>query len=171
MSTLRWSETSASSASASPPAPAAADDNAPPASDDTTPSASSETTAAESAAPASPEPAREAGAASVQVASGDFISLAHGTTGTAAVVDLGAGERVLTFADLDGDNGPDLRVYLVEGPINGNGDGGKFVDLDDLKGNKQYEIPEGVDVSRFDTVVIWCRAFSVGFGAATLVAS
>lgn len=48
---------------------------------------------------------------------------------------------------------------------------GEFVDLGDLKGNKQYEIPEGVDVSRFDTVVIWCRAFSVGFGAATLVAS
>lgn len=121
-----------------------------------------------------PAEATAATGTNVEVARGEFTSLAHGSSGTAAVVELAEGDRVLTFSELDTDNGPDLRVYLVEGPINDNGDGGDFVDLGALKGNKgnqQYAVPDGVDVSRFDTVVIWCRAFSVGFGAATLLAS
>lgn len=110
----------------------------------------------------------------VQLASGQFVSLVHSSSGTAAIVDLADGGRVLTFENLDTDNGPDLRVYLVEGPVNGNGEGGEFVDLGALKGNQgdqQYEIPDVVDVERLSTVVIWCRAFSVGFARADLESS
>ena len=49
-----------------------------------------------------------------------------------------------------------------------------FIDLGDLKGNigpQNYEIPEGVDLSRYKTVVIWCVRFGVAFGAAELMAS
>ena len=127
------------------------------------------------ASPAPPEPGAAAAAGvNLQVASGDFTALAHGASGTASIVELAEGGKVLTFAELDTDNGPDLRVYLVEGPIDDNGDGGEFVDIGVLKGNKgnqQYELPDDIDVARFDTVVIWCRAFSVGFAAATLAAS
>jgi hypothetical protein len=35
-------------------------------------------------------------------------------------------------------------------------------------GDQQYEIPRGTDLERLTEAVIWCRAFSVGFGAAAL---
>ena len=67
------------------------------------------------------------------------------------------------------------RSHLLQLSLGGRRrDGGDFVDLGALKGNKgnqQYEIGADGGLDRFDTVVIWCRAFSVGFAAATLAAS
>ena len=110
----------------------------------------------------------------VQLASGRFEGLAHGASGTAAVVELASGEHVLTFTDLDTDNGPDLRVYLAAQPVGSDGDADDFLDLGGLKGNKgtqQYAIPAGTDTERYSTVVIWCRAFTVGFAKAELAAA
>jgi len=113
------------------------------------------------------QPAAEA---NVAVAAGDFEPIAHPGSGRATVVRLGEGGHVLTLTDFSTDNGPDLRVYLVPGaPPDGSAAG--FVDLGALKGNRgnqQYEIPENVDPARFGSVVIWCRAFSVGFTRAVL---
>ena len=64
-------------------------------------------------------------------------------------------------------NGPDLYVWLVK---DGDVDNG-YVDLGRLKGNigsQNYVIPEGTDLSEYDTVFIWCKAFSVLFGSAEL---
>lgn len=117
-------------------------------------------------------PAAGAGADdAVQLSSGQFVGLAHRGSGAAAVVELPDGARMLTFAGLDTDNGPDLRVYLVAGPVSGDGDVDDFVDLGGLKGNKgnqQYEIESTVDLERYTTVVIWCRAFTVSFAKAEL---
>ena len=107
----------------------------------------------------------EALASGPVAAAGEFRSHAHGTSGTARVV---GGN--LQLVDLDTDAGPDLRVYLVAGAYDG-GDVGDFVDLGGLKGNKgtqQYALPAGLDLSRYGTVVVWCRAFSVAFGSAEL---
>jgi len=62
----------------------------------------------------------------------------------------------------------------VAGKVNGNGDGDGSVDLGRLKGNigdQQYDIPAGTDLSRYATVVIMCRAFTVGFARARLIAA
>jgi hypothetical protein len=78
---------------------------------------------------------------------------------------------MLTLTRFETDNGPDLRVYLSSRDPAGGGGLGDWEDLGGLKGNKgsqQYEIPAGVDVRRLSTVVIWCRAFSVGFTSASL---
>ena len=103
----------------------------------------------------------------VEVARGTFRRLSHGPSrGTAAVVELADGGRRLTLRRFETDNGPDLRVYLATDES-----AREFRDLGALKGNKgdqQYEVPRGVDVSRYDTVLIWCRAFSVGFAEAQL---
>ncbi|MBA3330448.1 MAG: DM13 domain-containing protein [Actinobacteria bacterium] len=123
---------------------------------------------------ASQAQAGSSGGDNVQLASGSFEGVAHGASGMAAVVELGSGERVLTFTDLETDNGPDLRVYLVAGPVVNDGDVGDFVDLGGLKGNKgtqQYSVPAGTDTERYSTVVIWCRAFTVSFAKAELAVS
>jgi hypothetical protein len=102
------------------------------------------------------------------VARGVFESAAHATSGKATVIRLAEGGTVLTLTEFETDPGPDLRVYLVTGHAGNLGD---VVDLGGLKGNKgnqQYELPASVDVERHQTVVIWCRAFSVAFGSATL---
>lgn len=111
----------------------------------------------------------EALAAGEQVAEGTFRDYAHSTTGTARIV-RSSGRVKLQLVDLETDAGPDLRVYLVSGGYEG-GDVEEHVDLGGLKGNQgtqQYDLPDGVDTSRYSTVLIWCRAFSVAFGAADL---
>lgn len=111
--------------------------------------------------------------APVTVASGDIRSLDHTSSGRALVVELADGSRVLRFEDLDTDNGPDLRVYLSRAPADSPDDAfdDDFVDLGALKGNvgnQNYELPSGVDSGQYQSAVIWCRRFAVGFAVAPL---
>jgi hypothetical protein len=67
-------------------------------------------------------------------------------------------------------------VYLPPAPARGPGSafGQAPLELGALKGNKgnqNYELPAGVDLSKYRSVVIWCRRFSVPFGAAPLPGS
>jgi hypothetical protein len=102
---------------------------------------------------------------------GSFESVAHPAEGTATTIRTAAGARVLTLTNFEVDNGPDLRLYLVAGPARDESEVDDFEDLGALKGNKgnqQYELPRGLDLERYSTVVIWCRAFSVNFARAPL---
>lgn len=111
----------------------------------------------------------------VTLAQGSFVPLGrYSGEGTALVLNDGSEQRFLRFENFATDNGPDLRVYLV------NSDAGAdqstfdddFVDLGELRGNigdQNYEIPPDVDLSVYDTVVVWCVRFSTGFTAADLV--
>ena len=107
----------------------------------------------------------------VLVRSGRFVSVRHSARGDARVIGLARGGRVLTLTNFEVDNGPDLRVYLVKGLATSEDEVDDFVDLGGLKGNKgnqQYEISADVDLRRYSTAVIWCRAFSVLFARAPL---
>jgi hypothetical protein len=102
---------------------------------------------------------------------GDFEPVAHSVTGTATTIRRAGGGTVLTLTGFEVDNGPDLRVYVVAGPARDESEVDDFEDLGALKGNKgnqQYDIPRGLDLDRYATVVIWCRAFSVNFARAPL---
>jgi hypothetical protein len=102
---------------------------------------------------------------------GTFVGKAHPTDGSASVLGNGSGQRFVRFENFATDNGPDLNVYLVNSST---GDVSDYIDLGDLKGNigdQNYELPVGVDLSVYDTVVIWCVRFSVSFGEATLAAA
>ena len=113
-------------------------------------------------------------ARNVLLARGAFAPVAHSAEGTASAIRTRAGARVLTLTRFSVDNGPDLRVYLVEGPARSEAEVKRFEDLGALKGNKgdqQYALPRGVDLRRYSTVVIWCRAFSVEFARAPLVSA
>ena len=109
------------------------------------------------------------------VAEGEFIGLEHESRGRASVLEDAGGARFLRFEDFETSNGPDLLVYLSakepSGPDDWHGYDADFVDLGALKGNvgnQNYEIPDGVDLEKYSTAVVWCRRFEVGFAAATL---
>lgn len=110
----------------------------------------------------------------ITLVSGEFVGRSHPGRGRALVLNDGTEQRFLRFEDFETDNGPDLNVYLAAG-TSADGDAGTFdddfVDLGDLKGNvgpQNYEIPAGVDLDRYDTVVVWCVRFGVAFTAADL---
>ena len=71
--------------------------------------------------------------------------------------------------------GPAFHVYLVpKAGIRKNSDLGDamFVDLGGLrafKGSQRYAIPAGVDLKNYQSVIIWCRQFSVLISPADLV--
>ncbi|PBC76976.1 electron transfer DM13 [Streptomyces sp. TLI_235] len=110
------------------------------------------------------------------LARGGFVSGEHSTTGTARLVRLADGGVVLRLEDLRTSEGPDVRVYLsalpaAESRLDSLGEGA--VELDRLKGNignQNYAVPAGTDLGRVRSAVIWCKRFSVGFGAADLAA-
>jgi hypothetical protein len=125
------------------------------------------------AAPPSPagEERRDGRPLNVLLSRGEFESVAHSASGTASTIRPARGGNVLTLTSFEVDNGPDLRVYLVAGPARDESEVDDFEDLGALKGSKgdqQYDIPPGLDLDRYSTVVIWCRAFSVNFARAPL---
>ena len=107
-------------------------------------------------------------------AEGTFISHEHPTAGTARIITLEDGSRVLRLVGLDTDNGPDLKVWLAAAPVIEGRDGwfvfddDEYLSLGALKGNKgnqNYPIPDDADISDLTSVTIWCERFSVSFGA------
>jgi hypothetical protein len=102
---------------------------------------------------------------------GSFVGVGdgiHDAQGIAKVIPIEGGSNVLRLEDLVVTNGPDLYVYLSTDKS-----ASDFVDVGRLKaniGNQNYPIPAGTDMTKYDTVLIWCRAFSVLFGSADLKA-
>jgi Electron transfer DM13 len=125
--------------------------------------------APEAAAPAAtgPRPATRV------LSTGRFRSYEHATSGRARVLQLPDGRRYVRFDRFTTSNGPALKVYLSAVPATGPGDAfdDRYVNLGDLKGNigeQNYAIPRDVDLDRYRSVVVWCKRFSVAFGAAAL---
>jgi hypothetical protein len=97
------------------------------------------------------------------VGAGDGI---HYAEGIAKVIPLRDGSNILRLEDLHATNGPDLYVYLATDKS-----ASDFVSLGKLKannGNQNYDIPLETDLTKYGTVLIWCRPFSVLFGSAEL---
>jgi hypothetical protein len=116
----------------------------------------------------------EAAPEATELAGGAFVSLDHRTSGTATVLDVGDGARVVRLDGLATDNGPDLYLYLSANPPAGEESAfdDDFVSLGRLKGNQgdqNYDLPDDVDLDRYASVVIWCDRFDAAFGAAPLV--
>jgi hypothetical protein len=103
-----------------------------------------------------------------------FYSIVHPTEGTATIYRTGDAARVLRLTSFRTSNGPDVHVYMVAA------DDAKdvatvqqagFIDLGGLKGNigdQNYLLGSDVDLSKYRAVSIWCKRFSVNFGAAVL---
>lgn len=101
----------------------------------------------------------------------EFRPLGHDARGTALVIEADDGKTYVRFEDFEVENGPDLKVYLSRAAADG--PEGElvvdFMDLGGLKGNigdQNYVVPDSVDLADYQSVVVWCRRFSVGFAVA-----
>lgn len=122
----------------------------------------------ESRASRAPAQRRPRTPVNVQTHAGRVESLAHSAKGRAAVVRLATGDRRLTLRDFDIDPGPEVVVRLVAGESAGGADHVELGDLKGTRGNQQYPIPRGVDLSRYRTVVFWCVPFTQALAQAKL---
>ena len=110
------------------------------------------------------------------VATGTFHGKVHETSGRATLYRQEDGKLVLRLTNFKTSNGPDVHVILVA--VKDADDDANFlksnterVELGKLKGNQgdqNYEIPGGTDLSKFQTVSIYCERFNANFGAAPL---
>jgi len=112
----------------------------------------------------------------VALATGEFqgADSFHKGSGQATIYELADGSYLLRLENFSVTNGPDLRVLLAAHPnpkSQSEIKSGEYIELAKLKGNKgnqNYEIPAGVDVSQFKSALIYCKPFHVLFSSATL---
>jgi hypothetical protein len=107
---------------------------------------------------------------------GTFHGKVHQTSGRATIYQDADGELVLRLTNFKTSNGPDVHVILIA--AKDADDDANFlksntarVELGKLKGNEgdqNYAIPRDTDLSKFQTVSIYCERFNANFGAAPL---
>jgi hypothetical protein len=119
-------------------------------------------------------PTAQTGSSPQPLESGQFYSILHPTKGTATIYQMGDGTRVLRFTNFTTSNGPDVHVYMVasdDAKDNAIVEQAGFVDLGSIKGNigdQNYTLGNDLDLAKYRAVSIWCKRFSVNFGAAAL---
>lgn len=112
----------------------------------------------------------------VMLASGQFGGADgfHKGEGKVLVVQLPDGKRFVRFENFKVTNGPDLYVYLSGHPAprnSGQLHEGSVLEVARLKGNvgnQNYPLPAGTEISKFRSVVIYCKQFGVIFSTAEL---
>jgi len=107
---------------------------------------------------------------------GTFHGKVHQTSGRATIYQDADGKLILRLANFKTSNGPDVHVILIA--AKDADDDANFlktdtsrVELGKIKGNEgdqNYEIPAGTDLSKYQTVSIYCERFNANFGAAPL---
>ncbi len=113
-----------------------------------------------------PQSATQEEKTDVRVAQSPIVgTLGHFATGTASVIQVGT-QKVLRYENFKTTNGPDLFVY-----VSSDKEATDFINLGELKateGNVNYDIPDGVDLSRYPYALVWCKQFGVLFNYADI---
>jgi hypothetical protein len=122
-------------------------------------------------------PTAPGGLSAQPLESGRFYSILHPTEGTATIFQMGDGTRVLRLTSFSTSNGPDVHVYMVaadDAKDVATVENAGFIDLGVIKGNignQNYSLGSDLDLAKYRAVSIWCKRFSVNFGAAALTAT
>ncbi len=98
-------------------------------------------------------------------ASSLFEARAHEVQGSALILEQ-SGERTLRFENFETVNGPNLHIYLAADE-----NAQDFVNLGPIKatkGNVNYNLPSGVDLRKYNQVIVFCVPFKVVFSIADL---
>jgi hypothetical protein len=116
----------------------------------------------------------EAVAKATELVAGSFVTVEqdHPTTGSAHIIEEN-GQRYLELSEgFSTATGPAVYVTLhKDSSVGVNLDEGDYVTLAPLQsfsGAQRYAISDDIDVSDFNSVVIWCEEFNVTFGYASL---
>jgi hypothetical protein len=116
-----------------------------------------------------------AGSPAQALAAGNFYSILHPTEGTATIYRFADGRRILRLTNFKTSNGPDVHIYMVASDDARDNDTVKragFIDLGEIKGNigdQNYALGPDIDLAKYRAVSVWCKRFSVNFGAAPLM--
>lgn len=109
------------------------------------------------------------------IASGRFHGASrHQAAGTAQLVKSADGGYAVNFSEFDSDPGPDIFIVLstAENPrSSADIKKSRFIMLGRRQGEtggQTYRVPFTVDPGNFRSVGIWCRQYSILFGAAAL---
>jgi hypothetical protein len=117
---------------------------------------------------------------STALASGTFVAAEKPTIGTARIVVGDDGTRYLELSPnfSTSNQGPDLHVLLDPSSTPPRTyspqQTGRYITLGGLRsytGAQRYPIPNSVNLSNFQSVVIWCRMANATFGYAPLRAA
>lgn len=102
-------------------------------------------------------------------AGGVFVGIAgHGAEGHYRLEYVEGRWTIHLGKDFGSDRVPDAYVVLGHQP-DAVDDSVLFVArLEHNNGAQSYQLPEGVDPGTFDYLLIWCKKFSVGIGAAPI---
>lgn len=106
--------------------------------------------------------------------SGDFVRKSKRLKGS-WTVEQRDGKTFIVFADdFRAANGPDLKIFLspksiadatgknaVDGSIN-------IGELKNTKGTQEYEVPAGINLADYGSVLVHCEAYSVLWGGGNL---
>ena len=106
--------------------------------------------------------------------SGDFVRKSKKLKGSWTVEQRGDKTFIVFADDFRAANGPDLKIFLSPKSI-GDATGKNAVDgslnigeLKKTKGTQEYEVPAGVDLSQYGSVLVHCEAYSVLWGGGNL---
>jgi hypothetical protein len=110
------------------------------------------------------------------VYTGLLAGRAHPTSGRASIYQTSNGKRSLRLTDFMTSNGPDVHVVLAQSTDESLGQNFVKGELNDVElgqmkanqGDQNYDLPDSVDLSRYDAVVIYCVRFHAVFGVAKL---
>lgn len=106
-------------------------------------------------------------AGEMKVSSGVFSGASdHVTAGGVSVIERDGDMILVLGADFSLDGAPDPKLGFG---LNGKYDGAsKVAHLKSKTGAQEYMIPEGVDVSQYNEIYVWCEKYSVPLGVAML---
>ncbi|MEL6360890.1 MAG: DM13 domain-containing protein [Pseudomonadota bacterium] len=105
-------------------------------------------------------------AAETVVASGSWTKKSFKSNGTWQIVERADGHYVVLDDDFKTRRAPDLKIFLSPNSaasLSGSNatDGSVLVaELSSNSGAQEYKIPEGTDLTAFQTILIHCQAFS-----------
>ena len=107
---------------------------------------------------------------------GCWMGKAHPTSGRATIYQVGDGKRDLRLTDFATSNGPDVHVLLAQSAdqnltkefVKGDLDSLELGLLKANQGDQNYDLPDSVDLQKYDSVVIYCERFHAVFGVAKL---
>lgn len=92
----------------------------------------------------------------------------HSVSGSVEIVETPSGYEILLLEDFTLDGAPDPRLALGR---NGYQPDTQFARLRHDSGPQSHALPAGIDPRDYTEVWLWCEAFSVPLGVATLEAS